>query len=168
MIKLPSFNWRILDRLLGPVVVGLVFLFIIWLGLLHPYLAREGALRALEAEWQASDTPIWTTTAEMSAAQNALQHFEKHGARMGYKTASAYVADAHTLLHNRAHDTVCGQQRDGDTVCYNPRLNRFGVMNKAGAPRTFFDPDPAIHGKASNTAYFCAQVPAPCPLAGAR
>ncbi len=164
MIKPPDVNWRIMDRLLGPALVGLVFVFILWLGLLQPYMAREGELRALEAEWQASDTPIWTTTSDLSAAQNALRHFEKHGLHMGYKTALDYVAAAHTLLHNRAHDTVCGQQKDGDTACYNPRLNRFAVMNKAGAPRTFFGPDPAIHGKSSNAAYFCDQIPAPCPL----
>ncbi|MES2729737.1 MAG: hypothetical protein V4621_06545 [Pseudomonadota bacterium] len=164
MMRLPTLNWRIMDRVLGPALVGLIFMFIIWLGVLQPYMAREGTLRALETEWQGKETPIWTSTADMSAGQNALRHFEKHGIGMGYKTAGDYIAAAHTLLHDPAHDTVCGTQRDGDTVCYNKRLNRLAVMNKTGAPRTFFVPDPAIHQKASNDAYFCDQVSAPCPL----
>ena len=163
-MKIPHVNWRLMDRFLGPAIMAVILLLIVWLGLLQPYTARETALRTLEGEWQGRDVPIWTTTSELSASQNALRHFEKHGVRLGYKTASDYVAAAHMLLHDRAADTVCGIQRDGDTACYNPRLNRFGVMNKAGAPRTFFDPDPAIHGKASNVDYFCDQVPAPCPL----
>jgi pyocin large subunit-like protein len=40
---------------------------------------------------------------------------------------------------------------------YDPATNAFGVMDKCGTPRTYYKPDPAKHGHATNLDYFNAQ-----------
>jgi pyocin large subunit-like protein len=50
-----------------------------------------------------------------------------------------------------------GIRSNGDIVRYNPITDAFGVMDAAGAPRTFFKPDPIIHGYLTNLDYFHAQ-----------
>lgn len=49
-------------------------------------------------------------------------------------------------------------QGDGDQVSYNPDANLFAVVTRDGKIRTFFRPDPAIHGYDTNLDYFNAQA----------
>jgi pyocin large subunit-like protein len=46
---------------------------------------------------------------------------------------------------------------NGDVVRFDPASNAFGVMDKTGAPRTFYVPDPTKHGYPTNLDYFHAQ-----------
>lgn len=100
---------------------------------------------------------IWSAGEERNAQANASQHFRKHGAEFGFRTEAEYIAAAHAFIEDPPHDTLQTVQRDGDVVFYNPRLNYFAVMDKKGAPRTFFRLDPKKHGYKTNMDYFEAQ-----------
>ena len=39
----------------------------------------------------------------------------------------------------------------------NPGTGKFGVVSSGGSIRTYYKPDPAVHGKGSNLDYFNAQ-----------
>jgi len=45
------------------------------------------------------------------------------------------------------------------TVCviYNEFSQEFGVLRKDGIIKTYYIPDPAVHGKANNLIYFFAE-----------
>jgi filamentous hemagglutinin len=65
-----------------------------------------------------------------------------------------YIKAANEFVTHPPVGTLTIIQRDGDTVYYHPDKNWFAVKNKQGAPRTFFRPDPAIHGFETNLDYF--------------
>jgi len=96
-------------------------------------------------------------TKTRTASQNALKHFQDHGADFGAVNAIDYVRQALSFLHNPPVGTLTRVRSNGDVVRYNPTTNTFGVMNASGEPRTFFKPDPAVHGYPSNLDYFYAQ-----------
>jgi filamentous hemagglutinin len=43
------------------------------------------------------------------------------------------------------------------TQLYNPSTNEFAVVTSNGIIRTYFKPDPAIHGYKTNLDYYNAQ-----------
>ena len=47
--------------------------------------------------------------------------------------------------------------RRGVIRVYDPKTNTFGAYNPNGTTRTFYEPDPRIHGYPTNQAYFDAQ-----------
>ncbi len=102
-------------------------------------------------------TAIWTANKGKTVAKNAFGHFQKHGADFGAKNATEYVEKAHAFLHNPPQGVLTKNRPNGDVVRYDPGTNTFGVMDKSGAPRTFYKPDPAQHGHPSNLDYFNAQ-----------
>lgn len=103
------------------------------------------------------EKPLWTATKTMTAEQNAIAHFEKHGAEMGFDDAAAYVRAAQQFLRTPPQGTETKIEEDGDILRYNEKLGWFGVMRPDGAPRTLFIPDPDTHGASSNRAYFDRQ-----------
>lgn len=103
------------------------------------------------------DLPLWTSTKTMTAEQNALAHFKKHGSEMGFKNAADYVRAAHVFLRNPPLGTETKTEDDGDILRYNETTGQFGVMRKDGAPRTFFIPDKDHPNDLSNRAYFDRQ-----------
>lgn len=88
----------------------------------------------------------WSPGDENSPYLNARQHFYKHGHEFGFKTEDEYIKAANDFVKNPPAGTVTRNERDGDTVYYNKKLNIFAVRNKEGAPRTFFKPDPPLDG----------------------
>jgi hypothetical protein len=46
---------------------------------------------------------------------------------------------------------------NGDVVRYDPTTDEFGVVNADGTIRTYYKPDPAVHGYPTNLDYFNAQ-----------
>ena len=46
---------------------------------------------------------------------------------------------------------------NGDVGTYNPVTEEFGVITKDGKIRTYYRPNPAIHGKQNNLEYFNEQ-----------
>jgi RHS repeat-associated protein len=101
--------------------------------------------------------PLWTATSSKTPAQNALRHYNDHGADFGATNALDYKNKAHDFLDNPPPGTLTKVRPNGDVVQYHPASNTFAVASQTGAPRTFFKPDPGVHGYPSNLDYFNAQ-----------
>lgn len=85
-------------------------------------------------------------------------HFARHGRDFGAKNALEYQAQADNFLTASKPAGVLEKSRpNGDVVRYNPGTHEFGVVSKGGSIRTYYKPDPAVHGKGSNLEYFNAQ-----------
>lgn len=91
------------------------------------------------------------------ASENAAEHFAKHGREFPFPTETAYVEAAHDFVSRPPPGTLMTVQDDGDRVYYNPELNFFAVTSPQENIRTFFRPDPKIHGYKTNMDYFHAQ-----------
>lgn len=82
-------------------------------------------------------------------------HFEEHGSDFGATTAeqaSDFLTDQdnpNILEFNRVRGT-----RAGDTVRFNPETDEFGVIRPDGTIRTYYRPNPKLHGFATNLDYF--------------
>lgn len=103
------------------------------------------------------EAPLWTATKTMTAEQNAIAHFKKHGHEMGFESATDYVRAAQKFLRDPPKDTETKTEHDGDILRYNESTGQFGVMRRDGAPRTFFIPDKDDPNASSNRAYFDRQ-----------
>ncbi|WP_430733403.1 hypothetical protein [Ectothiorhodospira lacustris] len=117
----------------------------------------RGLGRAGDVIYDAAKRALWTSTRSQSVAENAFRHFKDHGADFGAKNAVDYVRKAEHFLHNPTAGVLSKTRANGDVVRFDPATNAFGVMDKTGAPRTFFKPDPAKHGYPTNLDYFNAQ-----------
>jgi len=85
-------------------------------------------------------------------------HFGDHGRDFGAKTPGEYQQQADTFLNGpRASGVLEKVRPNGDIVRYNPATEEFGVAQGNGTIRTYFKPDPSIHGYATNLDYFNAQ-----------
>lgn len=99
-------------------------------------------------------SPFWTATRTATPAQNAYRHFLDHGADFSAKNSVDYVRQTKNFLNAPPTGTLTRIRTNGDVVRYNPGTNTFSVMDKTGAPRTMFKPDPSIHGYPTNLDYF--------------
>ncbi len=85
-------------------------------------------------------------------------HFARHGSDFGAKNTLEYQAQADKFLTALKPAGVLEKARpNGDIVRYNPSTDEFGVVSSGGSIRTYYKPDPAVHGKGSNLEYFNAQ-----------
>lgn len=100
---------------------------------------------------------VWTFKPGVSSEENASRHFEKHGAEFPYTSEKDYITAAIAFTKRPPPGTLSVVQSDGDTVYYNPEANFFAVKDDEGRIRTFFRPDPEIHGYPTNMDYFKAQ-----------
>ena len=83
-------------------------------------------------------------------------HYAKHGAEFGGITQAEYALLADTFLGsplNPVNQLEC-RRRSGDVVRLDLTTNEFGVLSKGGHIRTYFKPDPRVHGHSSNIDYF--------------
>jgi hypothetical protein len=87
------------------------------------------------------------------------EHFLKHRNEFGGAlTEAEYEAQAKSFLNGPKDPGILEKVRgNGDIVRYNPATNEFGVAQTDGTIRTYFKPDPAEHGYATNMDYFNAQ-----------
>ncbi len=101
---------------------------------------------------------LWTQTSTQSAAENAYAHYVSHGADFpDLQNSVQYVQTAQAFLRNPPPDALIKfRLGNGDKVVYQPGSEWFGVLRADGTPRTFFIPDPAEHGYATNLDYFNA------------
>ena len=84
-------------------------------------------------------------------------HFARHGSDFGAKTTLEYQAQADRFLTASKPAGVLEKTRpNGDVVRYNPSTDEFGVVSSGGSIRTYYKPDPAVHGRESNLDYFNA------------
>lgn len=85
-------------------------------------------------------------------------HFSRHGADFASPTAADYETAADDFLTgSREPGTLEKLRPNGDIVRYNPATGEFGIVNSSGEIRTYFKPDPAVHGYPTNLDYFNAQ-----------
>jgi hypothetical protein len=102
---------------------------------------------------------IWSRGPTGNSAENATNHFKKHGHQFGFRTEQEYVAAAvQFTTEPLAEGVLKNIQKDGDTAFYNPKTAEYAVKSKRGFIRTYFKLNPKIHGYASNTDYFNAQA----------
>ena len=103
-------------------------------------------------------------TRGFDTAADLTEHFEKHvtrGNEFAVATEADYLALADKFLGeplNRATTYECRRvRRDGslgDKIRYNRITQEYGVLSADNVIRTYFIPDPAIHGHTTNFAYF--------------
>ncbi|CAB4924327.1 unannotated protein [freshwater metagenome] len=85
-------------------------------------------------------------------------HFARHGGDFGAPTASAYVDLADDFYASRGqYLTKTTGGPNPVTRVYDPASNTFGSYNADGSIKTFYKPDPAVHGYATNWDYWLAQ-----------
>lgn len=103
---------------------------------------------------------IWTATANKTSAQNAYRHYKDHHADFpDVQNALQYVQKATDWLHNPPPEADFCFRPNGDFVVFDETTDYFGVMTKDGVPRTFYKPNPAVHGEPTNLDYFKKQCP---------
>ena len=89
-----------------------------------------------------ADAPLWSSTGQMSADENAEHHWRKHASEFPeLKSRADYIAAAHAFVSHPPPGTLTKHDRRGDTLLYNPGTNTFAVRAASGAPRTMFRPD---------------------------
>lgn len=86
------------------------------------------------------------------------RHFLDHGADFGAATADEYAAQASEFFQEGLADGLPTKvDSSGVTRVYDPNTNSFGSFNADGTTKTFFKPDPALHGYPTNWDYWLAQ-----------
>jgi filamentous hemagglutinin len=79
----------------------------------------------------------------------------KHLAEVGALTCTDYVLKALDFVTKAATKTMMECRRSlGDIIRYDTSTGEFGVYSNDGYLRSYFKPDPAKHGLASNLLYF--------------
>lgn len=83
-------------------------------------------------------------------------HFQRHGSDFGAATPKEYEALADLFLGGPASADVLQGTRasNGDLLRYNRVTGEFGILTSVGIIRTYYRPDPAVHGCATNEEYF--------------
>ena len=94
-------------------------------------------------------------TSGFNTAVDLTSHFGDHGADFGASNEVQY---------ERLADDFCGaplpsgalecRRRNGDIVRYNPMTDEFGVLSRLGVVRTYYKPNPVVHGCLTNEDYF--------------
>jgi RHS repeat-associated protein len=121
------------------------------------WLGGEGEQPLSPAGPEAEGEARRPTPGDSGFASDALlqSHFEDHGSDFGATTAAEYAQQADTFLNGPLESGALEKIRpNGDIVRYNPASEEFGVATADGTIRTYFKPDPAIHGLPSNLDYF--------------
>ncbi|MCZ4283167.1 hypothetical protein O4H49_20485, partial [Kiloniella laminariae] len=86
-------------------------------------------------------------------------HFNRHGADFGTITKIEYQQAADNFLTGPKNSTTLELTRtNGDVVRFDPATDAFGVISSNGAIRTYYKPDPQVHGYPTNLDYFNAQL----------
>ncbi len=121
--------------------------------------AAEAETVAAESEAAATEVEATQGTGAKFADNAKLaDHFQRHGGDFGAKSAAEYESQADNFLTGPRGEGVLEKTRDnGDVVRYSPATEEFGVVSKDGTIRTYYEPDPAVHGKPTNLDYFNAQ-----------
>jgi hypothetical protein len=108
------------------------------------------------AETGVMDLPASTT---WGRADSLTDHFARHGADFGATTEVEYAQRASGFFQRGLQDGLPTKinPKDGSIRIYDPQSNTFGAYNANGTTRTFYKPDPAQHGYATNWDYWLAQ-----------
>ena len=93
-------------------------------------------------------------------------HYHKHGVVFGPISRKAYLRCARAFLNLYAdgywvQENIRGSAWgifSGDRVHFDITTEEFGVVDAFGYIRTYFIPDPAVHGYSTNYDYFLSQA----------
>ena len=86
------------------------------------------------------------------------RHFRDHGSNVGAASEKEYLNLANKFFDQPSGGNLLEIIRsNGDVVRFNKITDEFGVLRKDGVIRTYFKPDPRIHGFPTNLDYFRAQ-----------
>ena len=89
---------------------------------------------------------IWSKGKSGDVAQNAFEHFQKHGSEFDDVNNSVqYINKAHEFVNNPPSGALTKTRPNGDVLIYDPQTNTFGVKDVDGAPKTLFKPDKGIN-----------------------
>ena len=98
------------------------------------------------------------TGAQFADNAKLMDHYNRHGSDFGAKTPAEYVQQADVFLTGQmSPGTLQKTRANGDVVRFNPATDEFGVISSSGVIRTYYKPDPKIHGYPTNLDYFNAQ-----------
>ncbi|MER6684966.1 polymorphic toxin-type HINT domain-containing protein [Streptomyces olivaceoviridis] len=119
----------------------------------HTYYVLAGSTPVL-----VHNASCWTGTATKNPMQNALGHWKKHkGDYPHLQNAKQYVEEAQRFMRSQDPWIQTKVRANGDIVRYNRVTEDFGIMTPDGSIRTYYKPDPRVHGYATNQDYFNAQ-----------
>ena len=100
--------------------------------------------------------------AQWGNPKTLARHFRDHGADFGARNADEYAGLADNFFGQAQRGglpTKIGP--DGTIRAYDPATNTFGSFHPDGTTKTFFKPDPSVHGYPTNLDYWNAQPGAP-------
>ena len=80
---------------------------------------------------------------DWTSENNLINHFNKHGRSMGYKTINEYAKGARNTARNS--NNLSGRTKDGKTIVYDPDSNEIVIINGSGRTITYFSPDRGIN-----------------------
>lgn len=87
-----------------------------------------------------------------------IDHYDRHRFDFHYADDMEYERAADAMLAEPLSTDLCeGVRSDGDRIRYRISTNEIVVARADGFLRTYFCPDPAIHGEATNWDYFVAE-----------
>lgn len=97
----------------------------------------------IDATEPAQSETVGTKQYYFRNAELLNEHFDKHGAAMGFATAQEYQAAASAVVNNpnALHKL---EAEDGDDVYYLEATNEFVIVSTRGYIRTYFYPDSGI------------------------
>lgn len=84
-------------------------------------------------------------------------HFQNHGADFGAITAEEYEGMASTFLENglQVNCEEYTRLRDKARIRFNALTEEFGILSFDGYIRTYYIPNPLVHGEITNYDYYC-------------
>jgi filamentous hemagglutinin len=86
------------------------------------------------------------------------EHFVRHP-EFGVATEAEYLELADAFLGGPLNPALTRQciRRNGDRLRYNEFTEEFGILRIDGVIKTYYRPDPAVHGQGGNLAYFFSE-----------
>ncbi len=118
----------------------------------------DGVKNATRAADNMKDIASRTRWADSSSLK---RHVIDHGSDFGTDSAEDYAKMAQDFYQRGMADARSGIEvkvgQDGRIRMYNESTNIFGVYNPDGTTATFYKPDPADHGYATNREYWDSQ-----------
>ena len=92
-------------------------------------------------------------------------HYQKHCLEFGPVSQQGYLHQARAFLNRSANGVwiqecyrgIAWGAFAGDRVRHDIMTQEFGIVTARGYIRTYFIPDPSLHGYTSNSNYFLSQ-----------
>ena len=93
-------------------------------------------------------------------ADSLARHFADHGTDFGAASAEEYAQQASRFFQRGVEEglPLKVSPKSGIIRIYDPESNMFGAYNTNGTTRTFYAPDPAVHGFPTNWDYWVSQA----------